>query len=221
MSDKLLSEPQIVARLAAATLGDKATIDFVALASNYDRIRDLIEQGIAGFDDYNARVRHEHGFLLPNTARERQWATKSGKAEFTVHAVPAWTLADDELLMMTIRTHDQYNTTVYDLDDRYRGIHGYRRIVLMNLADVKKFGLEPYDQVDLTSRFEGKERHAPRWVVIPHDIPKGMCATYFPEANVLVPLEQFAEGSRTPASKSVVVTLCKAVGVEKKKSDDD
>lgn len=220
-SDKLLSEPQIVARLAAATLGDKATIDFVALASNYDRIRDLIEQGIAGFDDYNARVRHEHGFLLPNTARERQWATKSGKAEFTVHAVPAWTLADDELLMMTIRTHDQYNTTVYDLDDRYRGIHGYRRIVLMNLADVKKFGLEPYDQVDLTSRFEGKERHAPRWVVIPHDIPKGMCATYFPEANVLVPLEQFAEGSRTPASKSVVVTLCKAVGVEKKKSDDD
>lgn len=220
-SEHLLSEPQIVARLAHAALGERSPIDFLALASDYDRIRDLIERAIPGFDDYNRRVRSEHGFSLPNGARERRWATDSGKAEFTVHAVPAWRLADDELLMMTIRTHDQYNTTIYDLDDRYRGIQGYRRVVLMNLADLEKFGVEPYDQVDLTSRFEGKERHAPRWVAIPHDIPKGMCATYFPEANVLVPLEQYAEGSRTPASKSVVVTLCKAVGLPEKKRDDD
>ncbi|MFV8755795.1 FdhF/YdeP family oxidoreductase [Nannocystaceae bacterium ST9] len=220
-SPHLLSEPMIVARLAAATLGARSPIDFVALATDYDRIRDLIEQAIAGFDDYNRRVRDKDGFLLPNGARERKWATGSGKAEFIVNAVPEWKLADDELLMMTIRTHDQYNTTIYDLDDRYRGIHGYRRVVMMNPKDLRRFGIDPYDQVDLTSRFAGKERHAPRWVAIPYDIPPGMCATHFPEANVLVPVEQFAEGSRTPASKSVVVTLRKAVGVAPRPKDDD
>jgi molybdopterin-dependent oxidoreductase alpha subunit len=219
-SEHLLSEPMIVARLAAATLAERSPIDFVALASNYDRIRDLIEKAIPGFDDYNRRVRAEHGFALPNGARERKWATGSGKAEFTVQPVPAWKLADDELLMMTIRTHDQYNTTVYELHDRYRGIHGYRRIVMMNLGDLRRLGIEPYDQVDLTSRFAGKERHAPRWVAVPYDIPPGMCATYFPEANVLVPIEQFAEGSRTPASKSVVVVVTRAVGVERPRADD-
>ena len=219
-SEHLLSEPMIVARLAEATLADRSPIDFIALASDYDKIRDLIEQAIAGFDDYNARVRGHDGFALRNSAREREWATASGKAEFTLNAVPKWELAEDELLMMTIRTHDQYNTTIYDLDDRYRGIEGYRRVVMMNPRDLRRLGVEPYDQVDLTSRFQGKERHAPRWVAIPYDIPPGMCATYFPEANVLVPVEQFAEGSRTPASKSVVVVVSNAVGIVKPRDDD-
>ncbi len=219
-SEHLRSESRIVAEMAAATLADRSPLDFLALASSYERIRDLIEQAVAGFEAYNQRVRSEHGFVAASPAAPiAAWAGRFG--HFTRVLVPTRKLADDELLMMTIRSHDQHNTTIYEFGDRYRGIHGYRRIILMNLGDLRRMAIEPYDQVDLTSRFAGRDRHAPRWVAIPHDIPPGMCATYFPEANALVPVEQIDQDSRTPASKSVVVVVSKAVGVAPRPKDDD
>jgi anaerobic selenocysteine-containing dehydrogenase len=145
--------------------------------------------------------------VLRNAARERAWDTATGKARFTVHDLPQHALGPGQLLMMTIRSHDQYNTTVYGLDDRYRGVKGGRRIILVNADDARERWFAAGDPVDITSHFEDGTRTAARFAVVLYDIPRGCCATYFPEANVLVPLGQIARGSHTPASKSVVVTL--------------
>jgi anaerobic selenocysteine-containing dehydrogenase len=206
-SEQLLSEPQIVARLAQATLGTRSKVDWVALASDYDRIRDLIERVVPGTERYNERVRMPGGFYLPNAPREGRFPTASGRARFTVHALPRRGLGPGELLMMTIRSHDQYNTTIYGLADRYRGLRGERRVVLLNRADLAALGLAQSQEVDLVSRFAGQERVARRFIALAYDIPRGCAATYFPEANVLVPLEQVARISNPPASKSVVITL--------------
>jgi molybdopterin-dependent oxidoreductase alpha subunit len=206
-SDQLLSETAIVAKLARATLGEKSTVDWEALAANYDLIRDSIERVVPGFDDYNRRVREPAGFYLPNGARERKFKTASGKAEFTVHPLPRLKLAPGQFLMMTIRSHDQFNTTIYGNDDRYRGIHNERRVVFLNVDDVKEAGLSEGQVVDLVSHFEGEERVARRFKVVPYPIPRRCAATYFPETNVLVPVRHVAELSNTPASKSVVISL--------------
>ena len=175
--------------------------------ANYDRIRDAIEQVVPGFEHYNARVREPGGFVLPNRARERVFETPSGKAGFSVLNIPKKELKDGHYFMMTIRTHDQFNTTVYGLDDRYRGIYGERRVVLMNAEDMAEAGLSERQVVDVTSHFEGETRVAPRFIAMPYDIPRRCVATYFPEANVLVPIRDVARGSNTPASKSVVVSI--------------
>jgi molybdopterin-dependent oxidoreductase alpha subunit len=206
-SPDLLSEPVIVARLAAATLGGRSCTDWLALAGNYDLIRDRIERVIPGFEDYNRRVREPGGFYLPNLARERRFKTASGRAEFTVHALPRHDLRPGQFLMMTMRSHDQFNTTIYGLDDRYRGIYNGRRVVFLNPLDMRDAGVTEGQLVDLTSHFEDEERTAPRFVVVPYSIPTGCAATYFPEANVLVPIGSVAEKSNTPASKSVVISL--------------
>jgi molybdopterin-dependent oxidoreductase alpha subunit len=206
-SPHLLSEPAIVARLAAATLGERTSVDWLALAANYDLIRSRIERVIPGFEDYNRRVREPGGFYLPNMARERQFKTASGKANFTVHELPRHNLKDGQFLMMTMRSHDQFNTTIYGLDDRYRGIYQGRRVVFLNPQDITEAGLNAGQLVDLTSHFEDEERRAPRFVVVPYSIPRRCAATYFPEANVLVPIGSVAEKSNTPASKSVVISL--------------
>jgi molybdopterin-dependent oxidoreductase alpha subunit len=207
-SEHLLSEPRIVARLATATVGDRPPrIDWSALADDYDRIRGHIARVVPGCEDYVTRLRQPGGFRLRNPARERVFATATGKARFTVHALPETELLPGQLLMMTVRSHDQYNTTVYGLDDRYRGIRGGRRVVLMNDEDARARGLREGDKVDLTSHFADGERKARGFVVVPYRIPRGCCATYFPEANVLVPLGSVARKSNTPASKSVVVTV--------------
>ena len=206
-SAHLLSEPAIVARLAAATLGERSRVDWLALAGNYDLIRAGIERVIPGFDDYNRRVREPGGFYLPNLARERRFMTATGKANFTVHALPRHNLRPGQFLMMTMRSHDQFNTTIYGLDDRYRGIYQGRRVVFLNPQDIAEANLTEGQLVDLPSHFEDEERTAPRFVVIPYSIPTGCAATYFPEANVLVPLRSVAEKSNTPASKSVVISL--------------
>jgi molybdopterin-dependent oxidoreductase alpha subunit len=206
-SEHLLSEPDIVARLAKAVLGERSRVQWSWLVEDYDRIRDLIAKVIPGFEDFNRRVREPGGFSLPNGPREGRFTTQSGKAHFTVHAMPRLKLGPGQLLMMTIRTHDQYNTTVYGLDDRYRGIRNGRRVVMLNAEDMKELGVESGQVVDLTSHFEGQERVARKFVVVPYDIPRRCAATYFPEANVLVPLDSFAEKSRTPTSKSVVISL--------------
>ena len=206
-SPQLLSESQIVARVARATLGDRTTVNWEELVKDYDQIRTLIERVVPGFENYKIRVREPGGFYLPNSARERVFNTASGKAVFTIHELPDHDLKRDQFLMMTIRSHDQFNTSVYSLNDRYRGIHNGRRVVFLNKDDMRLAGLHPQQVVDLVSHFEGEQRVAHRFVVVPYDIPRRCAATYFPEANVLVPVGSVAEKSNTPASKSVVISI--------------
>src|SRR6266850_2529475 len=206
-SPQLLSEPQIVARLARATLGDRSTVNWEELVKDYDQIRTLIERVVPGFENYKIRVREPGGFYLPNSARERVFNTASGKAAFTIHELPNHDLKPDQFLMMTIRSHDQFNTSVYSLNDRYRGIHNGRRVVFLNKDDMRLAGLHPQQVVDLVSHFEREQRVAHRFVVVPYDIPRRCAATYFPEANVLVPVRSVAEKSNTPTSKSVVISI--------------
>ena len=206
---QLKSEPAIVAGLANATL-QHSTTDWNALISNYDLIRDKIEATIPGFEDYNKRVRIKGGFYLPNNAREGNFApTKTGKANFTVNAPSDIKLQKDEYLLMTIRTHDQYNTTIYGLHDRYRGVYNERRVLFMNPKDMEALGIHRLDMVDLKSHFEGEVRSAYGFLAIPYEIPSQCTATYFPEANVLVPINSTATISNTPTSKTVKITIHK------------
>jgi len=212
ISEELRSEPAIVAGLAQATLGSRSKVDWTWLAGDYDRIRDLIEKVVPGFEQYNRRVREPGGFYLPNGPRQGRFTTSIGKARFTVHPVPEEPLGPGQLMMMTIRSHDQFNTTIYGLEDRYRGIGRERRVVLMNAEDLRERGLGPRQLVDLTSHFRGETRVARRFVAVEYPIPRRCVATYFPEANVLVPLGAVARKSNTPASKSVVVTVAASEG---------
>jgi anaerobic selenocysteine-containing dehydrogenase len=186
------------------------------MADDYDRIRDAIARVVPGCEDYAARVARPGGFVMRNAARERVFETRSGRARFTLQDLPAHDLRPGRLLMMTIRSHDQYNTTVYGLDDRYRGVYGGRRVVLMNADDARAFGLSAGDEVDVTSDTAvpagGAPRVARRFRVVVYPIPRGCCAMYFPEANVLVPLDSVARESNTPASKSIVVTVAASTG---------
>ena len=206
-SEHLLSEPAIVCNLAIATLKERSSLDWEAMMKNYDAIRTAIAATIPGFESYNTRVRQPNGFYLPNGPREGVFTTPSGKAHFTVHSIPKHDLDDDQYLMMTIRSHDQFNTTIYGLDDRYRGIIGERRVVMMNPQDMKAEGFSQKDIVDLTSHFNNEERIARSFYVVPFSIPRRCVATYFPEANVLVPVGLTAEKSNTPVSKSVVISI--------------
>ena len=207
-SEHLKSEPAIVAGVSKKLFHENK-IDWDKLISNYDYIREAIEANIAGFDNYNKRVRNPEGFYLPNVARERKFKA-DGKAKFTVNKLSEHDLAEDEYLMMTVRSHDQYNTTIYGLDDRYRGIENGRRVLFMNQKDIEKDGLKKGDYVDLTSNYDGVIRVAKLFKVVPFDIPAGNLATYFPETNVLVPYNKFARKSETPISKSIVVKISKS-----------
>jgi anaerobic selenocysteine-containing dehydrogenase len=202
-----------VAHLAAATLGDRSNVAWHDLACDYDRIRDLIARSVAGFERYNERVRAPDGFLLPNGARERRWETASGKVRLGAEPIPRIEVGLERLVMMTIRSHDQFNTTVYGLDDRYRGIHGERRIVFVNRGDREALGFAKDAVVDVTSHHEGEKRTVRGFRLVDYDIPRGNCASYFPEANPLVPLESQADESGTPTSKSFVVSLASSVAV--------
>jgi len=208
-SDQLLSEPKIVAELAKTTLGDRSSVEWDDLVANYDNIRNAIERTIPGFDNYNQRVRRAGGFYLPNGAREGDFKTDTGKANFTINENPDHKLSSDEYLMMTIRSHDQYNTTIYGLHDRYRGIFNERRVVMMNESDMQAAGLNTKDVVDIVSTYDGVDRVARKFLVIPYDIPSRCIGTYFPEANPVIPHNHYARGSKTPISKSVVVKLAK------------
>jgi len=209
-SPQLKSEPAIVCDLARAVLGDKSKVKWEPLRDNYDLIRDHIERVIPGFENFNHRAKSPNGFYLPNAAKERQWNTPNGKANFAPAPINEWKLAPDQLLMMTIRSHDQYNTTIYGLDDRYRGVYNERRVVFLHAEDIASRGLKAGDVVDLHSHFEGETRTAPHFIVVEYAIPKGCAATYFPETNVLVPVRSVADESNTPTSKSVVITVEKA-----------
>jgi molybdopterin-dependent oxidoreductase alpha subunit len=208
-SPLLLSEPEIVARLAVKTLPQKQSVDWMGMIQDYDRIREKIEQVIPGFEDFNRRVRNPAGFYLPNGARQQQFNTSSEKAVFTVNQISDIQIKEGELIMMTIRSHDQYNTTIYGLDDRYRGILNERRVVLLHEKDMATMGLAEGEIVDLVSRYSEVERIAEQFIVLSYPIPQGCCATYFPEANVLIPYDQYAHTSKTPISKSVIISIRK------------
>jgi len=209
VSDKLLSEPAIVCQLANATLAGRSKINWDKYLQHYDNIRDDIEKTIPGFEKYNERVRIPGGFYLPNCNRDGSFDTANKKAQFNIATVTATDLKDDELLMMTIRSHDQFNTTIYGLDDRYRGIYNERRVIMMNQADMNKHELKQGDVVDLVNDEDGRVRIAHKFIVIPYPIPKGCAATYFPETNVLVSINSVAEKSNTPVSKAVVIKIKK------------
>jgi molybdopterin-dependent oxidoreductase alpha subunit len=204
-SPELRSEPAIVAGIGRALLGDAAPWD--ELVADYDRIRDRIARVVVGFDDFNARVRTPDGFRLPNAARDRSFAPVGGRARFTVATPPDLSLPPGRLRMMTIRSHDQYNTTIYGLDDRYRGVRGERRVVFLHPDDMTELGLVERQVVDLVSEWTDGERVAERFIAVPFDLPRRCAATYFPEANALVPLGSVADKSNTPTSKSVVIRV--------------
>ncbi|MDA9166454.1 FdhF/YdeP family oxidoreductase [Candidatus Poseidoniaceae archaeon] len=213
-SSHLRSEPWIVAQLSQ-NLFTNSPIDWSGMVEDYDMIRNLMEKSLSGFEDYNKRVRLENGFLLPNPPRDsRTFDTPSGRAHFTTHDLPDVRIDDEQFIMMTIRSHDQYNTTIYDVHDRYRGVSGNRRIVLMNALDMAERGWKNRQMVSITSHFEGETRTADGWQLVAYEIPRKNIATYFPEANILVPLRSTAKDSNTPTSKWIKVTLADFRGDE-------
>ncbi|MEC5384809.1 FdhF/YdeP family oxidoreductase [Uliginosibacterium sp. H3] len=205
-SPQLMSEPAIVAHLAAATLTRSKT-PWLWLVEDYSRIRDKIAEVVDGFADFNARLKAPGGFYLGNSARERNWQTLNNRAQFKSHRLPEEEAANQLFKLMTVRSHDQYNTTVYGMDDRYRGVWGHRRVCFINRDDLIKLGFGAGQWVDMTSVWADGERTARRFLLVPYDIPAGCLASYFPETNALVPLSAFADEARTPASKSIPVRL--------------
>ncbi|RYU92502.1 FdhF/YdeP family oxidoreductase [Mucilaginibacter terrigena] len=214
ISKELLNETQIVCELAKATLAGRTVIDWDKYANSYDAIRDVIGQVVPGFENYNQRVRLPGGFYLPNGPREGKFETEKfkDKAPFSITELPAHEMADDEYMMTTIRSHDQFNTTIYGLQDRYRGIHNERRVIFMNPKDIAKAGFTQGDKVDLFNYYDGIERVARLFVIVPYDIPERNTATYYPEGNVLVPINSVAEKSNCPTSKLVFIKIRKHEG---------
>lgn len=206
-SPELLSEPDIVARLAEATVGNTEKINWRWLIGNYDRIRNLIEKIVPGFAPYNIQVRQPGGFYLPNDTKRRVWNTPSNKAEFGAADMDQFEVADGHLVLQTLRSHDQYNTTIYGLNDRYRGIGMGRRIIFLNPEDMATRDISPVSLVDITSYWNDGERHVEKFYAIPYDIPAGTAAAYFPEANPLIPVNSTALESNTPTSKSIEISI--------------
>ena len=214
-SPHLLSEVGIIAGIAEATLGTK-TVSWPALADDYERIRSHIEATIPGFDDYNTRLRTPRGFLLRNSAAHREWNTPTGKANFFAGTLPASTVhqqartAQTRFALQTFRSHDQYNTTVYGLDDRYRGVYGERNVIFIHPDDLASLGAQSGDRVNVIGEYnDGVKRVAPDFRLVSYDIPRGSVAGYYPELNVLVPLGSAGDQSDTPTSKSVMVSFQK------------
>jgi molybdopterin-dependent oxidoreductase alpha subunit len=208
-SDQLRSEVAIITGLGERLFGD--ALGWHAMGEDYRLIRSHIEKVVDGFADFERRVAEPGGFVLPRPPHDsRTFVTSNGKAHFTVNQPDAVEVPDGHLLLQTIRSHDQFNTTVYGLDDRYRGIHGERDVVLLNAEDLREHGLRDGDRLDLVSVWSDGERRASGFRAVEYATPRGCAAAYFPEANVLVPLDSTAEVSGTPTSKSVIIRLEKA-----------
>ena len=211
-SNLLKSEPAIVSGIGGAIESrlERSGIPWGNLSEDYDLIRNLIEKTIPGFDDYNVRIKSKSGFYLPNPPRDsRTFPTGNGYANFVSNDI-SFAKSSNKFMMMTIRSHDQYNTTIYGLDDRYRGISKGRRVILMNKNDISKCNLSKGELVDLSSEMNSGTVLSPEWFVVPYDIPEGNVATYFPESNCLIPLDSVAERSNTPTSKSVPIGITKS-----------
>ncbi|WP_103867504.1 FdhF/YdeP family oxidoreductase [Aquimarina sp. I32.4] len=206
-SDNLKSEPEIIGKIADAYFKTEHKVDWKNLSEDYELIRDKIQQVIKGFDDINNRSKGS-GFYLPNNVRELDFSKlPNQKAQFSICSLSNHSIGEDEFLLMTIRSHDQFNTTIYGLNDRYRGVFNERRIILMNQSDMDKMSLNKLDVVNLISHYDNKERKAENFLILPYNIPSGNLASYFPETNVLIPYNHYADKSNTPISKSVVVKI--------------
>jgi len=216
VSDKLVNETQIVCRMAIATLGSRSVVDWDRYAYNYDDIRDLIEKCIPGFENYNERIRGKEGFYLPNAARDGKFLTDKfiDKAPFTITPLPVNKLAEGEYLMASTRTHDQFNTTIYGLDDRYRGIKNERRVVFMNQKDMDKAGFAEREKVDLYNFDDGIERVARLFVVVSYPVPERNAVTYFPETNVLLSINNVVRMANMPAAKNIKIKIEKHKSLE-------
>jgi formate dehydrogenase major subunit len=215
-SEHLRSEVAIVTGLAEATLGATTTVDWAALRGDYGRIRAHIERVVPGFDNYEARVLTKTGFVLPHPPRDRRaFDTPSGRGQLTVSELELLEVPPGHLVLQTMRSHDQFNTTIYGLSDRYRGIEGGRQVVLLNHRDIKAHGLRDGDHVDIVAHWPGDDvdRRVRNFRVVEYDTPRGTAAAYYPETNPLVPLGSVAEHSNTPTSKSVLVRLEPSTGV--------
>lgn len=207
LSKEMKSEVAIICEMAKEVLNEKFNIPWNTYKLNYDEIRNSIEKTIPGFERYNERIRERNGFALPNCNRVGAFNTDNKKAKFNLAINEEIKLAEDEYLMMTIRSHDQFNTTIYGLNDRYRGIENERRVVFMNEKDIEKANLKGGQLINLHNNYGGRERVAKKFIIVPYNIPAKCIATYFPEANVLVPLDSKADKSNTPTSKSVIVKI--------------
>jgi len=211
--DMVRSEVQIVCELARAVLGQEHPVPWERFADDYDTVRDAIAAVVPGCADYNRRVRQPDGFQLPHPPRDaREFPTHTGKANFAINPLKWVPTPPGRLILQTLRSHDQYNTTIYGLDDRYRGVKGGRRVVFVNPADIQALGLSDGDRVDLVSEWRGaegrlQERRADDFLVVAYSTPVGNAAAYYPETNPLVPLDHTAEKSNTPVSKAVVIRL--------------
>jgi molybdopterin-dependent oxidoreductase alpha subunit len=207
-SDKLLSEVAILARLARRALGEKVSIPWEQFEADYGTIRDRIARVVPHFEDFNTRVATPGGFQLPNPVNAGTFPTASGKAVFTCNAFEMLHAPQGHLILQSLRSHDQWNTIPYAMNDRYRGIHEARRVVLVNPADLDALGLADRAEVDLVSVWhDGVERRAKGFRVVSYPTAPGCAASYYPETNVLVPLDSVADISNTPTSKSIVVRL--------------
>ncbi|MGO3027828.1 FdhF/YdeP family oxidoreductase [Pseudomonas helleri] len=215
LSNQMRSEPAIIAGIAAATLGTHP-IDWNWIVADYGRIRELIADIIPGFKDFNTRIQNPGGFYLGNSAGARQWNTPTQRANFRINALPqdlidARTRATGklpDLILQSMRSHDQYNTTIYGLDDRYRGVKGQRDVLFVNEADIIRLGFKPGQKVDIVSIWDDQhERRVKNFTLLAFDIPAGQAAAYYPEVNPLVPLESTGDGSHTPTSKFVAICL--------------
>ncbi|HLT61278.1 MAG TPA: molybdopterin dinucleotide binding domain-containing protein, partial [Microlunatus sp.] len=210
-AEDLMSEVAIVCELARRVLPD-SPVPWSTFRSDYDRIRDRIARVVPGFADLNRRIDTPGGFALPNGPRDsRTFATDTGRAHFTVNRLEVLEPGPGRLILQTVRSHDQYNTTIYGMDDRYRGISDGRRVVFVNPADLAELGFADGQLVDLVSEWPGpdglEERRAERFRVVAYPTARECAAAYFPEANVLVPVDSTAEVSNTPTSKSVIIRL--------------
>ena len=209
-SPQLRSEVSIVTSIAEATLGDRYGIDWAAMRDDYAVIRGHISRVVHGCENYEDDVAKPGGFVMPHPPRDsRRFDTRSGRAEFAASTVEALQIPPGHLVLQTLRSHDQYNTTIYGLSDRYRGIEGGRRVVLVNPADIEHLGFEEGDLVDLITHWPGDKhvRRAPSFRIVGYQTPRGSAAAYYPETNPLVPLDSTALGSNTPTSKSVIIRM--------------
>ncbi|MNV41059.1 Formate dehydrogenase H [compost metagenome] len=218
LSRQMRSEPSIIAGIAAATLGS-TPVDWTWLVADYRRIRELIADTIPGFKDFNQKIEHPGGFYLGNSAGARRWNTTSGRANFRPNILPTDLVHErtratgqlPDLIMQSMRSHDQYNTTIYGLDDRYRGVRGQRDVLFANEADIIRLGFQPGQKVDIVSLWGDEHvRRVHGFTLLAFDIPAGQAAAYYPEVNPLVPLESIGDGSHTPTSKFVAIKLQRA-----------
>ncbi|MCM8540741.1 MAG: CbbBc protein, partial [Lentisphaeraceae bacterium] len=208
-STLLKSEPAIVAGIGKA-LFPAGPVNWDEYIFDYAKIRSKIEEVLPEFKGYNEKIKQAGGFHLKNSARDRKWNTSTGKARFINNELPNIPVNNGKLRLMTMRSHDQYNTTIYDYNDRYRGIYGERMVVFMNKEDISELGFKENDKVEMTSHAsDGKERKASTFRIVEYDIPKGCAGAYFPETNVLIGIDEHAEKSHTPMSKFIEITLQK------------